>query len=174
MAVANEWTFNINHRFSDLAKNLQEKEMANAEIYARYKTKGGGWSGPFGTGESTMLQHQRGVDNSDSHAERQAWREAIDKNNKSNIDSWFDKTKAGFADSDVQIKIAVDQLVCPSCQKWIVDNCISDLAALKCSSERKTELLVEVKSGGSNVIIGVTRNSPWSSKVGQRRHWPFS
>jgi hypothetical protein len=149
--------------------------MAKAEIYARYKGKDAAWSGPFGDGSSVMTDRSRGTDNSDSHAERVAWREAISKDNKANIDAWYAGSNKNFADDgnggkpNVQIKIAVDQIVCPSCQAWIVTTALKDLGTLACAAARKVELFVEVKSAGSTVVIGVTRNSPWSLKVAQKR-----
>jgi hypothetical protein len=136
--------------------------MAKASVFTRFNKKDMGWSGPWGTGESSMADHQRGVDNSSTHAERQAWEKAMAPANGQNIQAWFNAAERNFPELGVQIKIVVDQQVCPSCQQYILETVLTQMKTLKVG-KRSLQLFVEV----NKTIIGVARDTVWPKEIGQ-------
>jgi hypothetical protein len=143
---------------------MEDNIMANAAVYARFKVAGAGWNGPFGEGSSTMSDRARGADNSGTHAERVAWRAAIDGNNRGNLNAWYDGANANFPGLNVQIKIAVDQLICPSCQAWLAKYVLDDVRTLTASA-RSVEVLIEVTSGGRQRMMGLGRTTKWADGI---------
>ncbi|WP_024298824.1 hypothetical protein [Methylomicrobium lacus] len=128
--------------------------MAKAKIFFRFDGAGNAWQGPFGEGSSV------GADNNtaQSHAERQAWREAQKK-----LQGWYDTHRTGFAGQGVEVKIWVDNIVCPQCQLWMIAGVLRNLAAF----EFKPKLIVEVKNmGGTRTTQAITRNYVWPVDIG--------
>ena len=123
--------------------------MATARVFFRYSGKGNGWGGEQGSGSSTMMD-SNGAEN---HAERQAWREAQKK-----LQSWFDSTHQNF-DGSPEVKIWVDQTICPQCKLWMIAGVLRNLAAF----EFKPKLFVEVRSSGHTRINEVTRDAIWEA-----------
>ena len=126
--------------------------MAKAKVYFRFNGNNAGWQGPYGEGSSQQSQGH-GAEN---HAERQAWREAQKK-----LREFYDTNKANFS-GDVEVKIWVDQLVCPQCQLWMIAGVLRNLA----SFEFKPKLFVEVKTGNKTNSMEVTREAVWSVDIG--------
>lgn len=127
--------------------------MADARIYFRYSGSTS-WGTPQGTGSSKGKDANSAKD----HAERQAWREA-----QKGLQAWYDGTHQNFAGQRAQVKIWVDNLVCPQCQLWMIAGVLRNLAKF----EFKPQLFVEVKnSGGTQATDEVTRNYVWPVNVG--------
>lgn len=129
--------------------------MAKAKVYFRFDGPGNGWQGPQGSGSSQQADGNSAAD----HAERQAWREA-----QKTLQAWYDERKGDYAGQKVQVKIWVDQQVCPQCQLWMIAGVLRNLAKFAF----KPELFVEVKSVGTTKITSaVTRHYVWPADIGQ-------
>ncbi len=144
--------------------------MANVRIYSKWDQQGT-WNGPWATSTASYAVNSSLVPVS-SHAERLAWKEA-----------WPDKFRKHINDSltffpdtrTYEIKIWVDQQICPSCQKWMIINVISDLKQLKDYISRqpnprnlpcKVNLWAEVRRQGTDNKIQVHRDTVWPGNIG--------
>ena len=128
--------------------------MAKAKIYFKFDKAGNDWQGPYGEGSSLGADGNTAKD----HAERQAWRQA-----QKVLQEWYDARHASFAGQGVEVKIWVDNIVCPQCQLWMIAGVLRNLAAF----EFKPKLFVEVKNGGSTKMTdAVTRNYVWPVNLG--------
>lgn len=144
--------------------------MARAEVYSKWSTQGngnrggGGWSGPHGTGEAAHAGGG-GIIPINQHAERVAWRAALP-----NIRRHVQNTRDHFAnDNKYQIKIWVDQQVCPTCQKWMVIDVISHLKQLKQTYPGiKFEFYAEVIFANVTRNIKVQRSTTWPVEIGNQ------
>lgn len=130
--------------------------MAKAEVFFRFDGPGNGWGGPRGYGSSV------GADNNTAknHAERQAWRMA-----NGSLQQWYDSHHASFAGQGVEVKIWVDNIVCPQCQLWMVAGVLRNLAAFAF----KPKLFVEVKNmGATRTTAAITRDYVWPEGIGHK------
>ena len=115
--------------------------MAKAKIYFRFDKAGNDWQGPYGEGSSLGADGNTAKD----HAERQAWRQA-----QKGLQEWYDVRHASFAGQGVEVKIWVDNIVCPQCQLWMIAGVLRNLAAF----EFRPKLFVEVKNGSTGSDSG--------------------
>lgn len=136
--------------------------MATAKIYFRFDGSGNDWQGPFGDGSSLGADGNTAKD----HAERQAWRKA-----QKLLQGWYDARHAGFAGQGVEVKIWVDNIVCPQCQLWMIAGVLRNLAAFAF----KPKLFVEVKNGGTTkMTAAVTRDYVWPVNLGHAGYEKFA
>jgi hypothetical protein len=131
----------------------REEAVAKAKVYFRFDGPGNGWQGPQGEGSS----RQADGNTSRNHAERQAWRQA-----GKGLQAWYDQRVAHAADQGVEVKIWVDQVVCPSCQLWMIAGVLRNLGAFAF----RPKLFVEVQGMGSIQMMEVTRNAIWPVNIG--------
>ena len=104
--------------------------MANAEVYVKWsdQTDGNRGSGAWALMSDGVASHQKQIIALDMHAERVAW-----------ADAWTDPTKIRAAalkhknhpDAIFEIKFWVDQQICPTCQRWMVVEVLSNLKGMK-------------------------------------------
>lgn len=128
--------------------------MAKAEVYFRFDGPDNSWQGPMGSGSSQQADGNTAAD----HAERQAWREA-----QKTLQAWYDQRRDKYQGQKVQVKIWVDQMVCPQCQLWMIAGVLRNLAAFAF----KPELFVEVKAlGTTKITAAVTRHYVWPADIG--------
>ncbi|NWL80870.1 hypothetical protein DM872_28855 [Pseudomonas taiwanensis] len=142
--------------------------MANAEIYTKWSgqsdgsRRSGGWSGPHGSANATGAG---GIVALNQHAERLAWKAAW----PSRIRAHIQQTIGNFPNQTYQIKIWVDQQVCPTCQKWMVIDVIGHLKLLQQSYPTlKVELYAEVLFAGVTRKIRVQRTTVWPVEIGNQ------
>ena len=69
-----------------------------------------------------------------------------------------------------QVKFWVDQMVCPTCQKWMVIDVISNLKLLRHKYGLRVELYAEVRTPSTTNKIRVKRSADWNG-VGQIRRF---
>lgn len=128
--------------------------MARARVYFRFDGQGNDWQGPFGDGSSAQTDRNT----AGGHAEREAWREA-----QKQLQKWYDDRKKTFAGQNVQVKIWVDQLVCPQCQLWMIAGVLRNLADFAF----KPSLFVEVSAmGATKITQAITRDYVWPAGIG--------
>lgn len=142
--------------------------MANAEVYCKWASQNdgdrgqGGWSGPFGSGGITMSKGG-GINPLANHAERQAWKVAWPQ-----VRQHLATTQGHFPNQEFEVKIWVDQAVCPACQKWMVVEVLRHLGQIphQWNDIPGVKLYAEVTSGGSTGRVHVTRTAQWPVQVG--------
>ena len=126
--------------------------MAKATVWFQFEDHD--WQGPFGEGSSTMTQGN----GPEKHAERVAWREA-----QAGLKAWHDKKKEAFKNAKVNVKIKVDQIVCPSCQLWMIAGVLRNLETFSF----KPSLYVEVETSTGKRLTGeITRDYRWPVGIG--------
>ncbi|EUB75067.1 hypothetical protein PMI27_001243 [Pseudomonas sp. GM41(2012)] len=141
--------------------------MANAEIYTKWRdqqggNRGSGWSGPHGSASASGAE---GIVELNQHAERLAWKAAW----PNAIRTFIRTSIKQFPNQPLQIKIWVDQQVCPSCQKWMVIDVISHLKLLKQEFPTlKVELYAEVLFARKTEKVRVQQSTVWPVTVGNQ------
>jgi hypothetical protein len=130
--------------------------MATAAVYFRFDGPGNGWGAARGTGSSKGADSNTAKD----HAERQAFRMAI-----KTLQAWYDGSHAGFPGQGAEVKIWVDNIVCPQCQLWIIAGVLRNLSQFTF----QPKLFVEVKNmGGTRITQAITRDYVWPDGIGHR------
>jgi hypothetical protein len=141
--------------------------MANAEIYCKWSNQNdgnrgsAGWGGPYGRGAAGG---GGGIVALRNHAERVAWKEAWPE-----IRQLVDDTIDNHEGHAFQVKIWLDQQVCPSCQKWMIIDVISHLKQLQHKYPKlRVELYAEVLRAGVTHRVRVQRSTLWPVNVGNK------
>lgn len=141
--------------------------MANAEIYTKWRdqpggNRGTGWSGPHGHANASGAE---GLVSLSLHAERLAWKSAW----PNAIRTYIRGSIKQFPGQPLQIKIWVDQQICPTCQKWMVIDVISHLKLLKMEFPTlKVELYAEVLFARTTTKIRVQQTTVWPKSIGNQ------
>jgi len=127
--------------------------MVKANVYVKFSSQNA-WSGPYGEGAAERKKGGGGVNADDAHAERKAWKGAWH-----DVRVWVTANLESFPDDLVDVKFDVDAQICPSCQRWLIEDVIGHLKLLP----RRVKLWAEVKG----TTVEVKRTTVWPVEVGQ-------
>lgn len=139
--------------------------MATAEVYYKWSNQEdgarhrGGWS----RAADANAQGNNGIVALNQHAERQAWAAAW-----GHIRLHVAVHIAQHAGDTFQVKFWVDQQICPSCQKWMLIDVVSNLKLLPWTHTGLggVQLFAEVLFAGATQRVRVQRSKIWPVEVG--------
>ena len=139
--------------------------MAIAEVYSKWSSQGAGVRGAGGWGRKGGPANAGGgggVLAAAAHAEREAWREAWPV-----IRTHVRASRVNFPADRYEVKIWVDQQICPSCQKWMIVEVIAHLKQLSTAhAGLRVELYAEVRRMGVDKKTRVQRSTVWDNDIG--------
>jgi hypothetical protein len=167
-------------------KIIKEKDsMAHADIFTKWGDQPiQEVGGDYGTGETSG---QSGVYAAEDHAERKAWKSINWKKIEHYIKICCSPEGRNTPDSkgeytqEFDIVIAVDQQICASCQRWMVNLALPEMHTMvqhfnlpeniKLTYKLLASVQRKIKKKTAVYYVEVNKKSYWSSDVGSRPYY---